>query len=78
MTSAIGGQLKSGAEVTGWKAEVFIPYELLAPSQRRQTSGTRGGPTSTAWTTTTEHDKLGLVPCGAEFPRVSKVWEAGV
>jgi hypothetical protein len=30
-TSAIGGELKSGAEVKGWRAEVFIPYELLAP-----------------------------------------------
>ena len=30
-TSAVGGELKSGAEVTGWKAEIFIPYELLNP-----------------------------------------------
>jgi predicted TIM-barrel fold metal-dependent hydrolase len=30
-TSAVGGALQPGAEVTGWKAEVFIPYELLAP-----------------------------------------------
>lgn len=30
-TSAIGGELKSGAQVKGWKAEVFVPYELLAP-----------------------------------------------
>ena len=30
-TSAVGGELKSGAAVTGWKAEVFIPYELLTP-----------------------------------------------
>jgi predicted TIM-barrel fold metal-dependent hydrolase len=30
-TSAVGGALKSGAAVTGWKAEVFIPFELLAP-----------------------------------------------
>lgn len=30
-TSAVGGALKSGAEVKGWRAEVFIPYELLAP-----------------------------------------------
>jgi predicted TIM-barrel fold metal-dependent hydrolase len=32
-TSATGGELKSGAAVTGWKAEVFIPYELLTPLQ---------------------------------------------
>jgi predicted TIM-barrel fold metal-dependent hydrolase len=32
-TSAVGGELKSGATVTGWKAEVFIPYELLTPLQ---------------------------------------------
>lgn len=30
-TSAVGGELKSGAAVSGWKAEVFIPYELLVP-----------------------------------------------
>ncbi|MDB5306913.1 MAG: putative metal-dependent hydrolase of the TIM-barrel fold protein [Gemmataceae bacterium] len=30
-TSAVGGEVKSGGEVTGWKAEVFIPYELLTP-----------------------------------------------
>jgi hypothetical protein len=30
-TSAVGGPLKSGASVRGWKAEVFIPYELLTP-----------------------------------------------
>src|SRR5262245_31480243 len=30
-TSAVGGELKSGAQVKGWRAEVFIPYELLAP-----------------------------------------------
>ena len=32
-TSAVGGELKSGAAVKGWKAEVFIPYELLSPLQ---------------------------------------------
>jgi predicted TIM-barrel fold metal-dependent hydrolase len=30
-TSAIGGTLKSGAEVEGWRAEIFIPFELLQP-----------------------------------------------
>jgi predicted TIM-barrel fold metal-dependent hydrolase len=30
-TSAVGGSVKSGGAVDGWKAEVFIPYELLAP-----------------------------------------------
>jgi predicted TIM-barrel fold metal-dependent hydrolase len=30
-TSTVGGERKSGAEITGWKAEVFIPYELLSP-----------------------------------------------
>lgn len=30
-TSAVGGAVKSGAEVKGWMAEVFIPYELLNP-----------------------------------------------
>ena len=30
-TSAVGGPVESGATITGWKAEVFIPYELLVP-----------------------------------------------
>ncbi|MBX9622559.1 MAG: carbohydrate-binding family 9-like protein [Gemmataceae bacterium] len=30
-TAARGGAVKSGAAVDGWSAEVFIPYELLAP-----------------------------------------------
>jgi predicted TIM-barrel fold metal-dependent hydrolase len=41
-TSAVGGKLESGAEVTGWKAEIFIPYELLAPLRNATpTSGTK-------------------------------------
>lgn len=30
-TTATGGTLKNGETITGWKAEVFIPYELLVP-----------------------------------------------
>ncbi|CAN5405124.1 hypothetical protein BH11PLA2_BH11PLA2_27970 [soil metagenome] len=30
-TAAIGGEMKSGAAVTGWSAEIFIPFELLEP-----------------------------------------------
>lgn len=30
-TSATGGEVKSGGAVSGWKAEFFIPFELLAP-----------------------------------------------
>ncbi|HWE36103.1 MAG TPA: amidohydrolase family protein [Isosphaeraceae bacterium] len=30
-TSAVGGPVKSGAEVKRWKAEVFLPFELLTP-----------------------------------------------
>ncbi len=41
-TSAIGGAVKSGAAVTGWRAEVFIPYELLEPLRNREPKpGTR-------------------------------------
>lgn len=32
-TTTVGGPQKSGAEITGWKAEVFIPFELLIPLQ---------------------------------------------
>ncbi len=32
-TSAIGGPKESGAKVKGWRAEVFIPFELLNPLQ---------------------------------------------
>jgi predicted TIM-barrel fold metal-dependent hydrolase len=41
-TSATGGSLKPGAEVTGWRAEFFIPYELLSPLRNvPPKSGTR-------------------------------------
>lgn len=29
--SIAGGEQKSGAKIDGWRAEVFIPYELLSP-----------------------------------------------
>ena len=32
-TTTIGGPKQSGAKVTGWNAEVFIPYDLLRPLQ---------------------------------------------
>ena len=32
-TAVMGGPKRSGARVTGWKAEVFVPYELLKPLQ---------------------------------------------
>ncbi len=32
-TTVIGGPKQSGAKVTGWKAEVFVPYDLLKPLQ---------------------------------------------
>ncbi len=41
-TSAVGGVMKPGAVVTGWKAEVCVPYELLAPLRNvPPKSGTR-------------------------------------
>jgi predicted TIM-barrel fold metal-dependent hydrolase len=30
-TSAVGGSMQSGTAVSGWRAELFIPYELLKP-----------------------------------------------
>jgi len=32
-TTTVGGPKQSGAKVTGWKAEVFVPYDLLKPLQ---------------------------------------------
>jgi len=32
-TTVAGGQKRSGARITGWKAEVFVPYDLLKPLQ---------------------------------------------
>jgi hypothetical protein len=41
-TSARGGKKKCGSIVTGWIAEFFIPYKLLAPlSQVPPASGTK-------------------------------------
>ncbi len=32
-TTVVGGPKRSGARVTGWKAEVLVPYDLLKPLQ---------------------------------------------
>jgi hypothetical protein len=32
-TAIVGGPKQSGARVTGWTAEVFVPYDLLKPLQ---------------------------------------------
>ncbi|MHC4532389.1 MAG: amidohydrolase family protein [Planctomycetota bacterium] len=32
-TTVTGGPKRSGARITGWKAEVFVPYDLLKPLQ---------------------------------------------
>ncbi|MHC4324567.1 MAG: amidohydrolase family protein [Planctomycetota bacterium] len=32
-TTVTGGPKQSGAQVSGWKAEVFVPYDLLRPLQ---------------------------------------------
>ncbi|HNS20355.1 MAG TPA: carbohydrate-binding family 9-like protein [Sedimentisphaerales bacterium] len=31
VTTTIGGPKQSGAAITGWRAEVFVPYDLLKP-----------------------------------------------
>ena len=42
-TTVAGGPKQAGAAVTGWKAEVFVPYELLTPlGNVPPQSGTRG------------------------------------
>jgi predicted TIM-barrel fold metal-dependent hydrolase len=59
-TTVSGGPKQSGAKITGWKAEVFVPYALLEPLQNvPPKSGTRwranfyrvdyDGDRSTAW-----------------------------
>jgi hypothetical protein len=41
-TTVWGGDKKSGAEITGWTAEVFVPYKLLEPlGNRTPKPGTR-------------------------------------
>jgi len=41
-TTVVGGSMQPGASVTGWKAEVFVPYDLLNPLQNvPPKSGTR-------------------------------------
>ena len=72
--------VKSGAEVKGWTAEVFIPYELLTPLRNVPPKpGTR-------WRANFyrmdyddgKHDELGLGPRRPELPRVPEVRHAGV
>jgi predicted TIM-barrel fold metal-dependent hydrolase len=33
VTTVVGGAKRSGARIAGWKAEVFVPYDLLKPLQ---------------------------------------------
>ncbi|MHC4702109.1 MAG: carbohydrate-binding family 9-like protein, partial [Planctomycetota bacterium] len=33
-TTVLGGPKRSGADITGWKAEVYVPYDLLKPLQK--------------------------------------------
>lgn len=41
-TATVGGPTEPGASINGWKAEVFIPYDLLQPLRNTQPkSGTR-------------------------------------
>ena len=41
-TSVTGGDKKSGAAITGWKAEVFIPFALMEPMRNaKPDSGSR-------------------------------------
>ncbi len=41
-TAGVGGMLKPGAAITGWKAEVFLPFALLTPLRNvPPNSGTR-------------------------------------
>jgi Carbohydrate family 9 binding domain-like len=74
-TSVIGGEKKSGASVTAWMTEFFIPYKLLAPLPKvPPQSGTRwranlyridhdNGTAPFAWQKTTrtfhEYDRFG-------------------
>jgi hypothetical protein len=74
-TSAIGGKKESGSMVSGWIAEFFIPYKLLAPlNQVPPVSGTKwranmyridydNGASHFAWQKTTksfhEYNKFG-------------------
>ncbi len=74
-TTAFGGPRQSGATVTGWRAEVFVPYDLLKPLQNvPPQAGTRwranlyrmdydGG----------KNAGLGLGPGRAQLPRIREV-----
>jgi hypothetical protein len=62
-TAAIGGQLASGGKVDGWKADVFISYELLSHfAMFLPRQGRAGVRTSTGWITTTARPQAGIGP----------------
>ena len=74
-TTAVGGKLKAGAAVTGWKAEMFIPFELLTPLRNVPPQHTLAGEFYRV-TTTTARPRVGTGRVGE--PMSSKVWDAGV
>ena len=79
-TSAVGGAVESGAAVTGWKAEFFIPFELLTPLRIRPAPGRHAlaGELLPDGLRRRQDHELGLVPRRAQLPRIPEVRHAGV
>ena len=70
-THAIGGEKKSMSSISGWRAEMFLPYELFRPL--RNVPARPGGPISTALITTVEIARVGIGPVSAPASMTSTI-----
>ena len=79
-TSTVGGPAESGAPVTGWKAEVFFPYELLVASAEYLSGArdTMAGELLPDGLRRREVDELGLVPGRTQLPRIPQLRDVAV
>ncbi len=79
-TTVRGGPKQSGAHVTGWTAEVYVPYDLLKPLQNvpPERGDAVAGQLLPRGLRRRQARRLGLVPRRPQLPRVPKVRHAGL
>ena len=68
-----GGEPKSGATISGWTAEVYVPYKLLEPLANVPPKPDRmASELLSCRLRQRQDDGMGLDPCGTELSRIEK------